>query len=485
MGALSGRALYWLSWFHRWTGIALCLLFALWFASGAVLIFVPFPALSDRDRLAASEPVDVSGIRITPARALAAAGGGESLRLVSADGRPLYVVGGPDGRLRAVDARTGLVAPSVDPAAAARIASRFGSARVRSVSGPIDYDQWVVHQGFDPSRPFFRVALEDRQGTELYVSARTGEVVQRTRAVQRAWNWPGAITHWIYFTALRRSFTAWDQTVWWVSLFGLATAVIGAFLGVYRTQKSLNRRRPDWSPFRGWLRWHHGLGLGAAVFVLTWIFSGWLSMDHGRLFSRGEPGAAEAARYHGAPLGRAFEGITPSQLTGLGSAARLDLGVVDARPFVTAEHGMGPTRVRLLDLPDAPDAAQLPAALLADAMAHAWPIASRTPVVGGKADELYREAEDMDPRVVSFPLAPPRSGAVYVDPVSGRLVVVMDPSRKAYAWVYYALHTFKFPGLIDHPALREGLALLLAMVGFGFSVTGVVIGVKRLRLATR
>src|SRR5262249_47343743 len=47
------------------------------------------------------------------------------------------------------------------------------------------------------------------------------------------------------------------------------------------------------SPYRGWHALHHVIGLIAMVFVLTWIISGWLSMDHGRLFSRGQLTPAE------------------------------------------------------------------------------------------------------------------------------------------------------------------------------------------------
>src|SRR4051812_21034282 len=32
---------------HRWWGVAFCLLFAMWFASGIVMHFVPFPARGD------------------------------------------------------------------------------------------------------------------------------------------------------------------------------------------------------------------------------------------------------------------------------------------------------------------------------------------------------------------------------------------------------------------------------------------------------
>ena len=50
MQALWSSVNRWLTWFHRWAGVALCLLFAIWFASGAVLHFVSFPSLSRSDQ---------------------------------------------------------------------------------------------------------------------------------------------------------------------------------------------------------------------------------------------------------------------------------------------------------------------------------------------------------------------------------------------------------------------------------------------------
>jgi hypothetical protein len=436
------KAVRGLSWFHRWTGVGLCLLFVLWFASGAILLFVPFPSLSGQDRLAASERIDLAAVTVAPARALAVAGGGEALRLVAVGGRPIYVVRTPKGQLRAVDASAGKIAAPVDAAEAGSIAARFAQAPVKRVSAPLRYDQWVAHNQFDGWRPLYRVSLDDPKGTQLYVSAGTGEVVQRTHASERAWNWGGAVIHWLYFTALRQSFTAWDQTVWWVSLLGLTTAVIGTVLGVYRTQKRLRGRRPDWSPFRGWLRWHHGLGLGVALFVLTWIFSGWLSMDHGRLFSRGTPAQSAEAIYHGAPLAAALAAVAPVDLRPLGSASEISFDVVGGQPLASAEGG-GLARVRLLSGPEAPVTSALPTNLLARAASQAWPLASTSAKGPEAGDQLYRAAEGMDARVVRFPLATPKDASVYLDPVSGRVVIVMDASRKAYAWVYYALHTIR------------------------------------------
>jgi uncharacterized iron-regulated membrane protein len=43
--ALGHRAKRWLYIIHRWIGIFSCLLFAVWFLSGLVMIYVPYPAL--------------------------------------------------------------------------------------------------------------------------------------------------------------------------------------------------------------------------------------------------------------------------------------------------------------------------------------------------------------------------------------------------------------------------------------------------------
>jgi hypothetical protein len=61
------------------------------------------------------------------------------------------------------------------------------------------------------------------------------------------------------------------------------------------------------------------------------------------------------------------------------------------------------------------------------------------------------------------------------------LLVVMDASRRAYAWVFYALHSFNFPALLAHPTTRAALVVVLMLIGLAFSGTGAVIGIQRLR----
>jgi hypothetical protein len=473
------RALVWL---HRWTGVGLCLLFLVWFASGAVLAYVPFPSLPDEDRLASDEPLDLAQVRVAPARALAAAGGGDQLRLIQAAGHAAYVVQRGTAPARRVDASTGAPLGDLSADQARAAAEAFAGAPAGSVEGPLMYDQWIVHQAFDPWRPFYRVSLGDPAGTQLYVSARTGEVVQRTRATERAWNWVGAVSHWLYFTALRKSFAAWDQSVWWVSLAGLATTLIGTWLGVARTWTRMRGRRPDWSPFRGWLRWHHGLGLGVAVFTLTWMFSGWLSMDHGRLFSRGAPAEDAQARYRGASLQAALARGASGDLARLGPTRRITFAVVGGQGIAAAEGGQGETKVAVLGQPAPAVASRVPIDLIVQAAARAWPLADRAPQGPTPGDSLYRLADSLPARAIRLALSSPAGAGVYIDPVTGRILVLMDASREAYAWTYYALHTFNFPGLIERPALRRGIEATAMALGVAFSLTGLLVAIRRLRM---
>jgi len=50
---------------HRWMGVALCLLFLLWFASGIVMMYWDYPEVTAADRLQHLPPVDASRVRLS------------------------------------------------------------------------------------------------------------------------------------------------------------------------------------------------------------------------------------------------------------------------------------------------------------------------------------------------------------------------------------------------------------------------------------
>lgn len=473
---LARRVLAAAVWFHRWLGIATCLIFAAWFASGAVMLFQPFPSLSHPAQMALQAPIDRATDLVAPARVAAAIPGAETLRLVQRAGRPAYVVEG-GGVLQAVDARTGARLPPLSPAQALAEAHRIlGPAA--SATGPFDYDQWVVHNRFDPARPFYRLDANDAEGTQLYVSARSGELLQRTSRHARAWNWPGAVLHWVYVTPLRKNWRAWDAGVWWLSLVCMLVAIVGMILGIVRMVAARRLTPPRLTFFRRrWLRWHHLLGLGAGMFVLGWIVSGWLSMDHGRLFSRGTATDAQAQAYAGCSLAQVLRQVDATRLAP-GAVPEISVTPLACRAILTRSTADG--SVERVDGAGRPidDAAMR--TLVLRAVAAGWPQASAARILPVEPTAMYALAEGWPRSAWQVTLRAPAAPDLYVDGNSGRLLTVMDSSRAAYAWVYYALHTGNVPGLTTRPTLRRLVLLLALALGFLFSITGVMLGWRRL-----
>jgi hypothetical protein len=70
----------------------------------------------------------------------------------------------------------------------------------------------------------------------------------------------------------------------------------------------------------------------------------------------------------------------------------------------------------------------------------------------------------------------------HINAADGRILERSDPSRRAYRWFSSALHTMDVPALNSRPQLRGALIVILCGLGFVFSLTGVVIGWRRLRL---
>jgi len=468
-GNLSGQLTRQISVWHRWFGIVLCLFFCTWFLTGAMMVFVSFPSLSAGERDRQAEVVNLSKVRETPSQVLMEADTG--IRLISRDGEPAYVVTGDQG-LKVVSAVTGQALPRLGHTQVWTIASHFSGAPVDSLTGPFAYDQWVVHNQFDPFRPVYRATLADKAKTEIYISAATGEVIQKTTGKARVLNWLGSVIHWIYITPIRSHFWLWDQTVWWISLAGLTTVIMGFTLGFIRTNKALkNPKRPRITPFRGWLEWHHKLGLFAGVLVLFWIFSGWLSMDHGRLFSRGETPKAAQAGYDGSDLKSGLASVTLMDLTSKTGASRIDFNVVAGQPILAAAGKQS--------------APILPDAVLLNGVAAGWPGLAPDHLDSVGPRETFALAEGLAETTRLARLKDADRTNVYIDGPTGRILVVMNTSRKAYAWVYYALHTWNWPILSDHPVLHNTLILILLLAGFSFSLTSLVIGVKRLRLTIK
>ena len=467
--------------FHRWLGVAFCLLFAMWFASGIVMHFIPFPSLSESERVAGLLPIDLKRVAHGPAQAVTA---GEMenvlrVRLVEREDGPVYVLSSTERikALRATDLADASVRSAKEAAAllspqAPREGSHTGSA---PIAAEISADQWTIGEQYDPHRPMYRIALNDPSGTERYLSGTTGEIVLTTTRDQRRWNYFGSIAHWIYPEVLRRHPDLWNGLVWWLALLASIGASLGAVIGVSRIERRGSRPA---SPYLGWHAWHHWLGLICMPFILTWIASGWFSMDNGRLFSSGETIPAQARAITGEPD---WQQLPADELRSVSTAAKeVEWFAFGGRIY--RRERLGPQQQRLvISGADANGVTTERAFLRADEIDSALLGFGKScnPAFQIEADDAYAAASIM----TRAPVFRAICGNVWlhIDGSNGSIIERIDPSRRVYRWLFTGLHRLDFPILTARPALRTALIVLLCTSGLIFSLTGIVIAQRRLR----
>src|SRR5215471_4070698 len=87
---------------HRWLGVALSLIFLLWFASGIVMMYWSYPEVSAEDRLQHAPTLNPATVKLSAEEASAKLQLDQppaQVRLTSFDGRPVYRIGvGGGGR---------------------------------------------------------------------------------------------------------------------------------------------------------------------------------------------------------------------------------------------------------------------------------------------------------------------------------------------------------------------------------------------------
>ncbi|MDH6590713.1 putative iron-regulated membrane protein [Variovorax sp. TBS-050B] len=483
----------WLFLVHRWLGVLACAFFAMWFVSGVVMMYVGYPKLTEAERLRHLPVLDAAAPLLGPRQALDAAGMAgplRSLRLAAASGgRAVYLAEPASGRgVAVVDAQTGALLQAVDRAHALASARAYAGEGVAVAHrGTIGEDAFTHSRALDRHRPLHVVDLADAESTRLYVSGSTGEVVRDAPRAERLWNYAGAWIHWLYPLRGGALDPYWADIVNCLSIAGIALALTGTVVGVMRWRFRRAYRSGSHSPYQGFMmRWHHVTGLLFALVTLTWIFSGLMSMNPWRIFDSGAP-ALRLEAMNGGPLTVAADDATPAALlaaTG-GGVRELRWVRVAGRSLVLASGAGGRPLVR-----DARSAAPhlLDPGELRGAVARLLPDpVQRIEVLHAYDSHYYaREAHTMTGgnerplpvwRVV---FGDAHATWVHVDPQTGAVLGRSDSLRRLSRWLFAMLHSWDWLPLLERRPAWDLLLIALSAGGTLLSLTGVVIGWRRL-----
>ncbi|KYK40761.1 PepSY domain-containing protein [Stenotrophomonas maltophilia] len=495
---LRSTAKRWIYLVHRWLGIGGCLLMLLWFVSGMVMLFVGYPKLMSGERLAAlpvlGDARDLQGLSVLPAVVQAEP---EVVALTTLRGEPAYVVRN-GSNVGAWSAVTGQALLPVSAQRAEASAAQFAGGQAFVGATRVDEDRWTHSRALDAHRPLYRVEVGGAQPGDLYVSSHTGEVVLDAPHVQQRWNYAGAWLHWLYFLRMQSVDPVWTWVVIVLSALCTVAAISGIVVGVWRWRFCGHYRTGAKTPYvEPWMRWHHLIGLVAAAFVFTWIFSGLMSMNPLGVFSSTRE-AIDSGRYRGGAV--AVDGA-------LGEPAALLAAVDDARfkpveiqwrriggeLFAVLLDGQGETRIVSGSDGHLQVARLLPAAWLQQKVRAL----SDAPVQGywvqHAADAYFypRAPEAMNGAAVRrFPVAvadfdDAEATRVYLDLATGDPLLTMGRRERVGRWLFHFLHSWDLPAMLRQVTARLAVLLLLSLAGAALCATATVIGYRRLRMKLR
>jgi hypothetical protein len=468
---------------HRWLGVALCLLFLLWFPSGFVMMYWDYPSITPADRLAHLTALDPETIRVSPADAAAKAEieAPGSVRLTTFAGRPIYRFGGRDDSA-VVYADTGEEQTDVSQNDVARIAQMWSGESVKDAKVDLveQADQWTLQNRVRDLQPLWKFSWAD--GQQLYVSEVTGEVIQYTTRRSRIGAYFGAIPHWLYFPPLRRNGAAWSKVVIWSSGLATGAALLGLIIAVWMYSPA-KRYRYDGEassiPYGGWWkRWHMIVGLLAGAGAVTWAFSGMLSMEP--FPQRESAGDRNGPRIFQALHGRApIEAFAakdaPSalrQLRGFG-VKDLEFASIAGEPAYFATIAAGDTRI--VPVNGDPVRAIDTARVAGVVERVSQPFGGASTRVLDRYDRYYLDRHHEAPLpVVVVQLNDPDHSRYYIDPKSGRAVGGYSDTNFLDRWLYHGLHSMNFPWLYNYRPAWDIVVIAFMLGGTALAVTSLV-----------
>jgi hypothetical protein len=505
----------WLILLHRWMGMAFCLLFISFFVSGIVMMYVRMPRLTNEERLLRLPDLDFSAARITPEEGLknlAAEETPSAFRLTMFEGRPVYRVQIKQ-KWQTVFADTGEVLEEISAEHAIRIGRRFfpeSDETITFIETLREPDQWTLSSAIRRLAPLHKIALNDKSGTQAYVSAQTGEVILKTDSSGRFWGYAGAVFHWIYFTPLRKHTEIWVWTIIALSFLGSLMCVFGIVVGLWRfsiSKRFHKKKGGSMSPYQGEKRLHHWLGLVFGLFTFTWILSGLFSMNPfdwspGTSATKSQIQAVRGGDLNFSKLGllpfpaqKAFERsfrikeLEIVQFRGnmfyLGTEPPDELVQTNWSNTDFAGYLASETKMRQLFL-NAETSEVLTAFSNEEtelAATSAMPNAKIIESVWLDDYDSYYYSQDRKKNlpVLRVKFDDEKSTWLYLDPQQARIVLKHETLSRIERWVYQGLHSLDFPVFYQTRPLWDIVLVLLSLGGIWLSWTAVKLSLVRVR----
>lgn len=459
---------------HRITGIVAALFLAMWFISGLVLIYKPFPSVNQQDIYQRMESISELESEPDLAKITALIPTEQKIKglyINQFDGQQVINIR-TTSKLYRYCADTLQQIKPIGVEQIRNIASKWSNGAIARIDTLDKRELWIMYSRYIKEMPIYKVYFDDSEKHQLYISSRTGEVQQFSSRSQRFWAWFGAIPHKLYIPALRENSTVWSNTITTIAVICLITSLAGIYLGVETWIRNYSRTGKSGTPYRKkWYRWHHIAGLIFGVFVVSWSLSGtmsikkipqWIVKSHREIPAgiKGKPLPLEAYKL----------GINQI-INSVDSVKQIEWSYFHNRPVMEVVAGRN---IIYLDASGSnPAPLALTSAEIESAVRKNHDDAELNTELLEKADNYYVAwNKELPLPVYRVSVADEDNSTYYINPATGEYRFIND-NRRAKRWLFHFLHYFNHQWLIERPILWTAIIWTTVLGCITVSVSGV------------
>ncbi len=466
---------------HRVSGTLIAVFFFMWFSTGLILVYKGFPRLDEHKALMLEHPLPASNPLPDSLPA-----GLNSLVISSSRGKTLVEWRAKDG---------GVISPDGSPLGgvtfemAEKEACKWVNAPVSRADTLHERDQWIMYSRYLDELPIYKFYFNDPEGSQVYVSSKSGEVLLTTDRDSRFWAWMGAIPHKLYFPFLRKDVGRWKLWLLIGSSFCMLASLSGVYAGLYLWIRKRNKTGVWRNPFsKPLMRWHFTLGLIFAIPLVAWSLSGmfamrkvpkWLVPVEGvenvtftKLWGRGMmPLEAYALPY--SSIISTYPSARTLTYGRAGDIPLINVVTPDSTLTLDARYDRpSPLHITMDEAKEAVrnlfgDNVRLASEVLTEYDHHYFSIRGSSPL------PVYKITVDNADKSL-----------LYINPATGR-VTYLNRNREARTILFGALHYLNWPLFAGHPGLWKVCMWIACCFGSVFCFISVCLAVKYVKRILR
>ena len=461
---------------HKITGAIMSLMCLIWFLTGIILIFTGYPHASSEKRFLHLETFTANDLQNLQAPSPNFKG---AVVLEKHLGQPVYRISSGRKTQKVYNAQTlePINAFTIDMAD--RLASSYAQSTSQKILISNQLDQWVPWSYYKSLLPFYKCYMKDDAHTVIYISQKTGSIIQKTTRKERWIAYFSAIPHWVYFVSLRNQIGLWKTIMIILSVLGLLASISGIAVGIYRKKKK------SITPYKKFnYKWHHIFGYFFGVFVFTFILSGLISVTNIPDWMVGVSKKEKVTWDQKLDLKR-NNSLTPidvyKAIKNKNGIRRIEWKTIFNTPYYLVYYNdyQVPKAYYLKNGYIQPAKSYELSEIKNKAQTKFGKFSPEVTIQNGFDNYYSSNAMRYIPQMAyKIVLNDDAKTWLYINPKTGEEVLRYNKNKRLRRWLYRALHTFNFQFLKEMDWLRKTLLIIVSIAGIIICYTGLVLSKK-------